>query len=519
MAPATERLGRGPRRPRAPPRRRRVRWAATSGCAKHRDAGKLDVRARIDYLLDPGSFQELGTLVGGEEAPADAVVMGSGRIDGRPVMVAAEDFTVKAGTISAAGEREALPRRGDRGRRPRAVDHDARGCGVPRRRARSRRPHADRHARPGALLGPGAARHRGPRRVGRPRRARRADLGLHGDEPPRVDLHGRPAGRARVARRGDHQGGARRTGGRAGERLDPQRRRRRRRRARPGAHATSATSRRRRGRTRPRSPAATTAPRLVARDPRHRAAQRPTHLRHAQGDRRRLRRGLLLRGAARVRQSDHLRALPGSAGIPSRSSRTSRRCSPARSTPTAPTRRRASSPSPTRSTCRWCSCPTTPACCREPRSEQEGILRKGARMYAAQTQATSPKFEVTLRKAYGFGSMVMGMIPFDGQSAVFAFPGATMGAMGAAAMSRSRGSDDDEAAMLHHARGRGVVPLGADVRLRRAHRPARAPQRAAALARAGAPPSPGGGRARRPHRDRSVAPTDHPRPATRGRSS
>src|SRR6185295_4670632 len=32
--------------------------------------------------------------------PADAIVIGSGRIDGRPVMVAAEDFTVKAGTIS-----------------------------------------------------------------------------------------------------------------------------------------------------------------------------------------------------------------------------------------------------------------------------------------------------------------------------------------------------------------------------------------------------------------------------------
>ena len=75
-------------------------------------------------------------------------------------------------------------------------------------------------------------------------------------------------------------------------------------------------------------------------------------------------------------------------------------------------------------------------------------LRKGARMYAAQTLATSPKFEVTLRKAYGFGSMVMGMIPFDGQSGVFAFPGATMGAMGAAAMSRAKGSDDDEAAQL-----------------------------------------------------------------------
>src|SRR3954454_9558975 len=69
---------------------------------KHREAGKLDARARINHLLDPGSFQELGTLVGGEEAPADAVVMGSGRIDGRPVMVAAEDFTVMAGTISSA---------------------------------------------------------------------------------------------------------------------------------------------------------------------------------------------------------------------------------------------------------------------------------------------------------------------------------------------------------------------------------------------------------------------------------
>jgi methylmalonyl-CoA decarboxylase subunit alpha len=82
------------------------------------------------------------------------------------------------------------------------------------------------------------------------------------------------------------------------------------------------------------------------------------------------------------------------------------------------------------------------------KSEQQAILRKGARMYAAQTIATTPKFEVTLRKAYGFGSMVMGMIPFDGQSAIFAFPGVTMGAMGAAAMSRARGSDEDEAAML-----------------------------------------------------------------------
>ena len=44
-------------------------------------------------------------------------------------------------------------------------------------------------------------------------------------------------------------------------------------------------------------------------------------------------------------------------------------------------------------------------------SEKRGILRSGARMYAAQMLATTPKFHVTLRKAYGFGSMVMGDDP------------------------------------------------------------------------------------------------------------
>jgi methylmalonyl-CoA decarboxylase subunit alpha len=81
-------------------------------------------------------------------------------------------------------------------------------------------------------------------------------------------------------------------------------------------------------------------------------------------------------------------------------------------------------------------------------SERQGILRSGARMFAAQTQARVPKLTVIVRKAYGFGSMVMGMIPFDGQSATFTFPGATMGAMGSTAMSRARGSDAAEATHL-----------------------------------------------------------------------
>ena len=84
-------------------------------------------------------------------------------------------------------------------------------------------------------------------------------------------------------------------------------------------------------------------------------------------------------------------------------------------------------------------------------SEARGVLRSGARMFAAQTRASSPKLHVTLRKAYGFGSMVMGMIGFDAQSAVLAFPGATLGAMGAGALSRASHADTEQAEQLRQA--------------------------------------------------------------------
>lgn len=70
--------------------------------AKHRAAGKLDARARIGHLLDPGSFRELGSMVGGQIA-ADGIVVGSGLINGSPVMVGAEDFTTLAGSIGPGG--------------------------------------------------------------------------------------------------------------------------------------------------------------------------------------------------------------------------------------------------------------------------------------------------------------------------------------------------------------------------------------------------------------------------------
>src|SRR5262245_59783148 len=68
--------------------------------AKHRGAGKLDARARVERLLDADTFREFGTLVGGEVA-ADGIVAGSGRIAGSPVLVGAEDFTNLAGTIAS----------------------------------------------------------------------------------------------------------------------------------------------------------------------------------------------------------------------------------------------------------------------------------------------------------------------------------------------------------------------------------------------------------------------------------
>ena len=85
------------------------------------------------------------------------------------------------------------------------------------------------------------------------------------------------------------------------------------------------------------------------------------------------------------------------------------------------------------------------------RSERSGVLRAGARMFAAQTAATTVKLHVTLRKAYGFGSMVMSLLGFDSQSATFAYPGATMGAMSAAALGRATHAGEDVTAKLRDA--------------------------------------------------------------------
>ncbi len=71
--------------------------------------GKLTARERLDRLLDPGSFQEVGPYITHRHTafdldrkrfPGDSVVTGFGRIDGRKVAVAAQDFTIIGGSFS-----------------------------------------------------------------------------------------------------------------------------------------------------------------------------------------------------------------------------------------------------------------------------------------------------------------------------------------------------------------------------------------------------------------------------------
>lgn len=78
---------------------------------RQHDHGKLTVRERVERLLDPGSFRELGSVCGfstyderGRQTsftPSNQVI-GHGLVDGRPVVVFGDDFTVRGGAADAA---------------------------------------------------------------------------------------------------------------------------------------------------------------------------------------------------------------------------------------------------------------------------------------------------------------------------------------------------------------------------------------------------------------------------------
>jgi propionyl-CoA carboxylase beta chain len=78
---------------------------------RQHDKGKLTARERIDLLLDPGTFHEVDKLkthrcvdfdMDQKKIPGDGVVTGYGKVDGRTVFVFAQDFTVFGGSLSGA---------------------------------------------------------------------------------------------------------------------------------------------------------------------------------------------------------------------------------------------------------------------------------------------------------------------------------------------------------------------------------------------------------------------------------
>ena len=74
--------------------------------------GRLTVRERIDRMLDPGTFHEIGAIAGKATYDADSraitgfmpanCVFGRGLVDGRPVVIAGDDFTLRGGSADAA---------------------------------------------------------------------------------------------------------------------------------------------------------------------------------------------------------------------------------------------------------------------------------------------------------------------------------------------------------------------------------------------------------------------------------
>ena len=182
---------------------------------RQHDGGKLTVRERIERLLDAGSWHEIGALTGVARYGADGatiedftpanLVTGRGRLDGRPVVVAGDDFTVRGGANDAGIKGKLLAVRAH-GARPAPAD-DPPGRRHRRRRLgeepRAARLLADAQGLPVGHLDrqPG----RDPGGVARARLGGGAGLGARGGEPLLGDGEGVLAAvRRRAAGGGAH---------------------------------------------------------------------------------------------------------------------------------------------------------------------------------------------------------------------------------------------------------------------------------------------------------------------------
>jgi acetyl-CoA carboxylase carboxyltransferase component len=431
--------------------RRRAHAHAMGGpdrLAKHHQKGKLDARARIAHLLDPDSFREIGTLVGGEVA-ADGIVIGSGLVDGAPVMVGAEDFTTLAGTIGPGGNSKRYriaelavrdkiplvmmlegagfrPTGGHYGRTPTDLIAQTRCSGRVPTVAAVLGPSAGH----GALVAPvcdftimsdqGAIFTAGPPVV---KESTGEDISKEDLGGPDVAL---PSGVIHNSATDDVAV------------LDDVRRYLS---YFPSSAWSYPSPRPADENSRPRATPELLS--IISRDNRRvydmRAVldvvfDRPDWFEVQPGFGRAIICALahlgghpvavvanqpkVLAGSIDADAADkaaHFITLADSFHLP------------------------------------IVFLADNPGMLPGSRSERTGVLRSGARMFAAQTSATTLKLHVTLRKAYGFGSMVMSLLGFDDQVATFAYPGATMGAMSAAALSRASNAAEDLSTKLRDA--------------------------------------------------------------------
>jgi acetyl-CoA carboxylase carboxyltransferase component len=96
-----------------------------------------------------------------------------------------------------------------------------------------------------------------------------------------------------------------------------------------------------------------------------------------------------------------------------------------------------------------------------PQSEQAGVLKAAGRMFAAQRRYRGCKVVVTLRKAFGFGSSVMGMNPWDRQAISLALPSANLGGVPAIGGAQAAKASADEAAHMGEIQSAAWVPADA----------------------------------------------------------
>ena len=96
-----------------------------------------------------------------------------------------------------------------------------------------------------------------------------------------------------------------------------------------------------------------------------------------------------------------------------------------------------------------------------PAAEQSGILRAAGQMFQAQRRFRGKKIVVTLRKAFGFGSSVMGMNPWDRQAISIALPSVNLGGMPAIGGAEAARASEEEAANLRKLQSGAWLPADA----------------------------------------------------------